>query len=210
MSNRSNSFFRLWPAAAVCLLTAACGGGGDSDTGGISETPDASTETNNVVGESNLVPLDAPATWSLGPATYVVPGANSTSQINIAGRVIVSASTNDEDTGNAEYSGSQLTLQLSQGGTGDYTVVDNINLDPGGSRVAFVSVRAGTEVDGLARSSYVSTTGLISIQVDADGGYHASTIEPLTLTRDSDIGTGVPNSPDQISFTMRNIFGQRN
>lgn len=208
MSNRSVRFFRLWPAAAVCLLTAACGGGG-SGGGDNNDTVATDTVSNNGVGESNLVSLDAPATWSLGPATYVVPGANSTSQINIAGRVIVSVSTDDQDTGNAEYSGSQLTLQLSQGGTGDYTVVDNINLDPGGSRVAFVSVRAGTEVDGLARSSYVSTTGLISIQVDADGGYHASTIEPLTLTRDSDIGTGVPNSPDQISFTMSNIFGQR-
>lgn len=208
MSNRSNRFFRLWPAAAVCLLTAACGGGG-SDGGGNNDTVATGTESNNGAGDSNLVSLDAPATWSVGPATYVVPAAVATTQINIAGRVIVSVSTEDQDTENDEYSGSQLTLQLSQGGTGDYTVVDNINLDPGGSRVAFVAVSVGTEVEELARSRYASSTGLISVRVDADGVYHASTIEPLTLTRDFDEGSGVPNSPDQISFTMSNIFGQR-
>jgi hypothetical protein len=207
-------FFRLLPVAAVLLLGTACGGGNGGDTtadgngGGMSDTSNTPADSNNGGGEFTLVPLNGPSTWSAGPANYTLPAGNSAAQINIAGRVIVSASTVDQDSGNAEYNGSLLTLQLSQRGTGDYTVVDNINLEGGGSRVAFIRVTAGTEVEGLARSTWVSSTGLISIRRDDSGRYHASTIEPLTLTRTQDEGTGVPNSPDQITFTMSNIFGQ--
>jgi len=205
MSTRSNRIFLVLPVAATLLLGTACGGGnGDNMTaestgGGMSEAPVNPTDSNNGGGEFTLVALDGPRTWSVGPATYILHGADSGLQQNIAGRVIVLVSTDDQDS---------LTLQLSQRGTGDYTVVDNINLDGGGSRVAFVNVIAGTEVEGLARSRWVSSTGLISVRVDASGGYHATTIEPLTLTRDFDEGTGVPDSPDQIRFTMSNRVAQ--
>ena len=201
---------------AVSFSLTGCGGGSGDDTVENSgeqnnDSPDVvdSNSGSNSNGTTTSVALDGPSNWSVGPANYTLPADVSGVQQNIAGRAIVSVSTVDRDTGNGEYRGSRLTLQLSQGGSGNYTVVDNINLDYGGSRVVFVAVNAGTEVEGLASSKWVSSAGLISVKVDDNGSYHATTLEPLTLTRESNQGSGVPNSPDQISFEMSNIFGRR-
>jgi len=168
-------------------------------------------------------PLDAPLCWTLGPATYG-EGAIAL-QRNARGRTMLSVTTPRNDTSNGDYAGSTVTLLLSGNGisngdgSSNYTVVDTISRYPD-TGTAFIVVTAGTEREPLASSRWASSTGLIAVKADLqivddgsenDGSYgvlHVSTIEPLMLTRDFVQGTGVPNSPEHISFEMQNLHGQ--
>lgn len=225
---RSNKSMLRTTVIAISFLVGACSSGdsdnsssnasstaneagstaGNTSSGTADETIGDTTGVNLANGET--VPLDAPITWSLGDASYSGLGEVSGAQQNIAGRAIVSISTNDEDAGNGEFNGSRLFLHLTQGGSGDYTVVDNFSIETitgSGTNVAYVIVSAGTETGDLAETDWESVTGVVSVVVDNNGSYHVSTIEPLTLTRASDQNGGIPNSPDQISFEMQNIHG---
>jgi len=230
MKSKTNAVVVIFTAA----LLSACGGGGSgsgddgndsssiinddsaADTDAANDPSDTISEdpiADNTISEptiagtaSDLVSFTAPRIWSLGPASYEVDRG---SQQRFAGRVITINLVPEGDDANGDYAGSQLNLSLTQSRPGDYTVVDSVNLDagPGVSMLAYIEVSAGTQAPGLASTKWESSTGLISVRIDDDGNYHASTIEPLILSRRFDNGTGVPDSPDQISFEMQNIFG---
>jgi len=154
--------------------------------------------------------LDAPLTWKIGPASYGASSTPRASQINAFVRIIAAAKTETPDASNGAYAASRLFVHMTPSGSGDYTLVDSTSkvTDESGAKVAFIIAVAESEAeDSSAETTWHSSTGLISVKVDSENRYHASTIEPLTLTRHEDSGTGVPDSPDQISFEMQNIFG---
>ena len=156
--------------------------------------------------------LELPMRWTLGPATY---GEGAiTWQRSGADRTVLFIGTPPNDSKNGDYAGSSITLLFSGSGSAsgsgsDYFVVDNISNSAanGVNGVVNIVVTAGLERVPLASSRWTSNNGVISVTIDSLGQLHVSTPEPLILTRDFNQGTGVPDSPDHISFEMQNLHG---
>jgi len=191
--------------------------GGAVDASGTVDTG-STVNTGGTVNSSGTVDnagvaIDAPITWMIGSASYSMPEPALGGQLNAAGlRIITSARDDTLDADNGAYAGAQLVLHMSVSGTGNYTLVDNTNSvsTPNGAKVAFIIATAFSDEDRTNESTWVSTSGLISVKVDSNGLYHLSTIEPLVLTKDDNYnrpGAGIPESPDQISFQMQNVYG---
>ena len=218
--NRISSLISI---IVVSGLLSACGGSSsnstasaDADNGNGMDNEAMENSGGNSApetGGTSLVPLDAIRAWALGPASYQVTDDAATAQQSSETRVVIVISTSGFDGSNGLYSGSGVSMTLNAVGAGDYTLTDTSTLVSLGDsvRAGTLTVTAGTlNVNPLRNSTWEATTGTVSVRVGEDGRYHVSTTEPLTLTRNpiADFNGGIPDSPDQISFTMQNLHAR--
>ncbi len=194
--------FKKWLTTSVltgsCIaLIAACGGGG----GGSADNDEGAT------------PPSSLSSWTIGPSSHE-GGAAASRQNNAINTVATIAGTVAADPASSPYAGSVVTIQALSAGSGTYSLTPSlaellrILQESPGSAAAYLTAIAGTvQVSPLASTQWRSVAGTVSVTVDASGVYRYSTTEPVTLTRDIDLGDGIPDAPDQIDITLDNVFG---
>jgi len=193
-------------------------------------TPDTNTDasvdpnvganpgTSTNVGEnSGDNPLDVPRAlgsgeWSIDGFTFT-GNAVASVQSGRSGFIVTVAMDSDTDFTNGAYSGSTISFTSSALGADTYSLVSSASslvitssLSPG-SPVSHVALDAGQLPPGLelASTRWESVTGSLAVTVDGDGFYHYSSIEPLTFTRTSITGTGIPGAPEQVTVVINDV-----
>ena len=226
--------FALSATLATCLL-AACGGGSDDDdpppdpTGGAPST-DAGTTDPVATGGEPTEGAEAPGgrdlaadpSWRLADRfDYEADPANALSQTagdggpEAFGATVISTSGFGD--GNGAWSGSGVGFTHSLDGDGTYAIVDpadfvrSLERSPG-SPVIYFYVQAGLNAVGEAgvadSTRWGSTVGTVEAVVDEDGVYHFFADEPLPLSVQIELGTGIPDRPDDTTVTFSNVYGR--
>jgi len=189
---------------ALSLSMSACGGSGGegANTFGDSNQTVVTTELGGTLANDG--------TWSLEDKFFISGGERSRTQSNHSELATIVVGDELFDNSNGVYSGGRITIVLTLTGSGVYTVtdIDNVTAAVGnGSKMASVNVTAGTVSNNETQWATTATSGTVTVVVNSEGRYFVSTTEPLVLTRARNIGTGIPGSPDQVLFSMRNING---
>lgn len=191
---------------ALSLFITACSGSGEE--GGQNQSTIDANQTVDTSEVSGVLVNDG--TWSLEDKLFISGGERSRTQSNQTNLVSIVVGDDVFDNSNGVYSGGRISIMLSLTGSGVYAVTDlgNVVSAAGnGSKVASINVTAGTLSNNETQWSTTATSGTVTVIVNTEGRYFVSTTEPLILTRKLDVGTGIPGSPDQASFSMRNING---
>ncbi len=169
-----------------------------------------------VVSTADVVVPNSGVTWTVANNNYTA-GISSSGSSSITGSTVddfgvVSVSTTGFESLNGAYSGSALSISHSLQGAGTYSLgttsdlIENI-----ASKQMRMNVTVGTlNTSPLAATLYQALSGSVEIIVDNNGKYHLTVNTPITLTKTIDVGTGVPNAPETISFTMNNIHDFQN
>jgi len=156
----------------------------------------------------------SPGTWALGEITFTGSDEGRQSDNGTFFSIV-----NSSNTPNNEYSGSSISITLTNQGSGDYTVVESgsevgaaILLSPG-TKVASVQIRAGIGAGNpLDFNEWSSASGLLRVIQGTDGFYTVSTAEevngPLVLTRTLSGGDGIIGSPENFVVTLTNVDGR--
>ncbi|WP_281989815.1 hypothetical protein [Aquimarina aggregata] len=152
--------------------------------------------------------------WMLGDFEYT-GGDASTNISSVTNTGVIAVSTLGQDNANGNYAGSSLSVTYSLNGGGTYTVVTAqelvtiLDTDPA-AKLVVISCTAGAQrVDPLASSKFDSDSAsgdTVIVTVDNEGKYHFSTRSSITLNKTIDIGTGIPNAPNVIDFSMDDVF----
>lgn len=199
-----NKLAAIAAVVATTVLASACN---SSDDGSASRSLDSSNsvETSGEIGDT----LVNDGTWTLDDKLFVGGGENLRTQSNQVDHVIIVVGDEVFDNSNGVYSGGSIKIILSLTGNGVYSVSDIANTQAmfgSGAKVASITVTAGTLSNNPTQWA-TTTSGTVTVNVNQQGRYFVSTTQPLILTRKLDIGTGIPGSPDQITFNMRTING---
>jgi len=198
-------------SVVLSVLMTACGGGNSEGTPkqSISFSNEVieldAAETSNTIGV-----LANDGTWQLDDKLFISGGELSRTQSNQSDMVTIIVGDEVFDNSNGVYSGGRVSIFLSSTGSGIYALTDKDNFTTAiasGIKVGSLNVAAGTLSNNETQWATSATSGIVSVTVNSEGRYFVSTTEPLILTRKSNVGTGIPGSPDQVSFSMRNING---
>jgi|GEM_PF-4600115 len=147
--------------------------------------------------------------WSMGDNDYA--GGTSSGNIGDNGVGVLVLSTTGENGPNGDYAGSGITMAYAANGGGSYEVVSKADLvsrlnDNPMAKVTTIACTVGTQkVSPLASSAYEMKSGSVSVIIDSNGKYHFTVVSG-TMEKILDLGSGVPDSPDSISFKMTNGF----
>jgi len=201
-----NKAYRNKTVLLTLVLFAGCSsGGGDSAPKQMANNPDTTVSPSEVGGS-----LLNDGTWMLEDKLFVSGGEDVRTQSNQPDRVVIVVGDDASDNSNGEYSGGSLRITLTPTGSGVYSVDDVATIPAvfgNGSKVASISVTAGTLSNNASQWATTAASGTVSVSENSEGRYFVSTTEPLILTRQRDIGTGIPDSADQVLLSMRNING---
>ena len=220
-------------ALAAALSLAACGGG--SSGGGDDPDDNAGAGTDPVTGlgspgaggtstgDGSERDLGADPTWRLDDRfDYASDPANSLSQVDGAGGPVpfgvTVISTSGFGDGHGAWSGSGVGFSHSLDGDGTYAIVTiddfvrSLEESPGSPVVHFY-VQAGLNATGDAgvpdSTRWESTSGTVEAVVDEDGIYHFFADEPLPVTVQLELGSGIPDRPEDTTITFANVYGRR-
>ena len=213
------------PAALAACLLVACGGSGDSSSD--PDVPDPAAPGGEPTGGDDPADgrdLAADPRWRLDDRfDYASDPANSLSQVDGDGGPlpygVTVISTSGFGDGNGAWSGSGVGFTHSLDGDGTYTVVDLDDFVPTlerspGSPVIHFYVQAGLNAVGDASvpdSTRWSSTGVGTVEavVDEDGIYHFFADEPLPVSVQVELGSGIPERPENTTITFSNVYGRR-
>ncbi|HEY8957361.1 hypothetical protein [Chitinophaga sp.] len=152
-------------------------------------------------------PSGGESTWKLGNYTYT-RGASSQ---NTSGNTVGIAVTTSGDGGNhGAYSGSALTAVFYKAlGAGKYTLTSTeVLVAHPTARYMTLSCTAGTAVTtgAVDYSATATSGGTADVTIDANGQYHITISNPVTLVKTVVVGNGIPGAPDNYTLTVKNAY----
>lgn len=157
--------------------------------------------------------LTSDVTWQVGNNNYF---GLSTLSDNLRNQSFDSVSISTTgDVLNGRFSGSSLSLAFTMNGPGTYTVVSrdeargaqNNTNELASQKVISIRTTVGTGVlSGTTFYDSSASTGTAVATIDSEGFYHFSTTAPVTISIYDESDGGVAGAPDEIEFTMSNVY----
>lgn len=181
-------------ATATTFSIVSCSGSSDDEA---TVTP----PTNNPTTDVN---------WKFGDYAYA---SNGISFQNLSTDFAVITASSSPNTAYGVFNGSTLTLSFRKLGTGDYYFgSQNATITNATTKIIYPSISIGTgtvnsTLYNLTGNNFVSTAK-VSVTVDANGKYHVTLKDAITLNKSVNVGTGVPGAANSYSLSVaNNIYG---
>ena len=150
--------------------------------------------------------------WKVGNFNYLAGADGSASGTGSIGNTGIDdfgtllVTTTGTELLNSGYSGSDISISHTLQGAGTYSIGTTTDLISNiSSKRMTLQVAVGLKITPLAASAYVGSGQSAVATVDANGKYHFTIGSPIQLSKSVDVGTGVPNAPATIGFSMNNI-----
>jgi len=208
------TFYTLFAVIAFTTVTAcSSSGNGSAPEQPKSSENQGSNEGSTSDGAGDDGELSGETSWTLGSSKYTTEqNVENTTQISNLGTIVTVLSSTASTLENEGYEGSDITITATDTGAGIYSLASSLaairqvqQSSPTAS-VAYVEILAGKNRENKSIWRSVAS-GLLVVRVDDDGAYSYSTDQPYAFFRKEDIGTGIPESPDNIIVSFENIVG---